>query len=76
MIFLAAFENLRSVCLHQDCIVSHFCAMFRVAGYLLDHADVHVLGVAVAGALEVVPKQHRGHNRHYHKLDHNAHFDF
>ena len=50
--------------------------MFWVAGHLLDHADMHVLSVAVAGALEAVPEQQRGHNRHNHELDHNAHFDF
>ena len=30
--------------------------MFWVAGHLLDHADMHILGVAVAGALEAVPE--------------------
>ena len=59
-----------------DWIVSHFWAMFWVAGHLLDHADMHVLGVAVAGALEVVPQHHGSHDGHNHKLDHDAHFDF
>ena len=57
-------------------IISHFCTMFRVAGHLLDHADMHILSVAVACALEAVPKHHGGHNGHNHKLDHDAHFDF
>ena len=56
--------------------VSHFCTMFWVAWHLLDHADMHILGVAVAGALEAVPQQHGGHNCHNHKLDYDAHFDF
>ena len=50
--------------------------MFGVARHLLDHADMHVLSVAVAGALEVVPQHHGGHDGHNHKLDHDAHFDF
>ena len=50
--------------------------MFGVAGHLLDYTDMHVLGVAVAGALEAVPQHHGSHNSHNHKLDHDAHFDF
>ena len=43
---------------------------------MLDHADMHILGVAVAGALEAVPQQQGGHHCHNHKLDYDAHFDF
>ena len=48
--------------------------MFRVAGHLLDHTDVHVLCVTVAGGLEAVPEHDGAHQCHYHELE--DHFDF